>query len=297
MEARHRVTPLLLRPLAIGRVRLLWGALTLSAVGDQLYGVALVWVAVGVFGPAAGYLSALQAGCAVTAALLAGRWADQWEHRRAMAGADLVRASILLVLVALWLGRGGPPPPALAVAIVVLAAGEAVFRPALAATLPDLLPDRTLLPAANALFDTTERSARLLGPGLVGVLAGSLPVVHFFSLDAATFVLSATAIVSLGRLARHVHPPRASLLAGIGRGFAVVRGHRLLWTVLLCSGPINGLWMAAFYLALPLLIERAGITGPGGTGLGAYGLVISAYGCTNLLSTLFVGSRPMPAHP
>ncbi len=298
MEARHRVTaPLLLRPLAIRRVRLLWGALTLSAVGDQLYAVALVWVAVGVFGPAAGYLSALQAGCGVTAALLAGRWADQWEHRRAMAGADLVRASVLLALVAWWLGRGGPPPPALAVAIVVLAAGEAVFRPALAATLPVLLPDRALLPAANALFDTTERTARLLGPGLVGVLAGTLPVVHFFSLDAATFVLSATAIVSLGQLARHVPRPRASLLAGIGHGFAVVRSHRLLWTVLLCSGPINGLWVAAFYLALPLLIERAGITGPGGTGLGAYGLVISAYGCTNLLSTLFVGSRAMPAHP
>ena len=289
--------PLLLRPLAIGRVRLLWGALTLSAVGDQLYAVALVWVAVGVFGPAAGYLSALQAGCGVTAALLAGRWADQWEHRRAMAGADLVRASVLLALVAWWLGRGGPPPPALAVAIVVLAAGEAVFRPALAATLPVLLPDRVLLPAANALFDTTERSARLLGPGLVGVLAGTLPVVHFFSVDAATFLLSAAAIVSLGRLAHHVPRPRASLLAGIGRGFAVVRGHRLLWTVLLCSGPINGLWVAAFYLALPLLIERAGITGPGGTGLGAYGLVISAYGCTNLLSTLFVGSRAVPAHP
>jgi MFS family permease len=289
--------PLLLRPLAIGRVRLLWGALTLSAMGDQLYAVALVWVAVGVLGPAAGYLSALQAGCGMAAALLAGRWADQWDQRRAMAGADLVRATVLLGLVAWWLGRGGPPPPGLIVAIVVLAAGEAVFRPALQATLPSLLPDRALLPAANALFDTTERSARLIGPGLVGVLAGILPVVHFFTLDATSFLLSAAAIVSLGRLARHVPRPRASLLAGVGRGFAVVRGHRLLWTVLVCSGPINGFWIAAFSLALPLLIERAGITGPGGTGLGAYGLVISAYGCTNLLSTLAVGSRPIPSHP
>jgi DHA3 family macrolide efflux protein-like MFS transporter len=289
--------PLLLRPLAIRRVRLLWVALTLSAIGDQLYAVALVWVAVGVFGPAAGYLSALQAGCGMLAALLAGRWADQWDQRRAMAGADLVRATLLLGLVAWWLGLGGPPSPGLVVAIVVLAAGEAVFRPALAATLPALLPDRALLPAANALFDTTDRSARLLGPGLIGVLAGALPVVHFFTLDAASFLLSAAAIVGLGQVARHVTRPRASLLAGIGRGFAVVRAHRLLWTVLMCAGPIMGLWVAAFSLALPLLIERAGITGPGGTGLGAYGLVISAYGCTNLLSTLVVGSRPVPSHP
>ena len=128
--------PLLLRPLAIGRVRLLWGALTLSAIGDQLYAVALVWVAVTVFGAAAGYLSALQAGCGLVAALLAGRWADQWEQRRAMAGADLVRATVLLGLVAWWLANNGPPPTGLAVAILVLAAGEAVFRPALAATPP-----------------------------------------------------------------------------------------------------------------------------------------------------------------
>ena len=291
------MSPLLLRPLGIRRVSLLWGGLTLSALGDQLYGVALVWVAVGVFGPAAGYLSALQAVCGLLAALLAGRWADRWDQRRAMAGADFARAAVLLGLVAWWLARGGPPAVGLGGAIVVLAAGEAVFRPALAATLPSLLPDRALLPAANALFDTTERSARLLGPGLVGVLAGTLPVVHFFSLDAATFLLSAGAILALGPGMRPTPRARASLLAGIGRGFAVVRGHRLLWSVLLVGGPINGLWVAAFYLALPLLIAGSGITGPGGTGLGAYGLVISAYGCTNLLATLAVGSRTLPAHP
>ena len=288
---------LLLRPLAIRRVSLLWSGLTLSAVGDQLYAVALVWVAVGVFGPAAGYLSALQAGCGLVAALLIGRWADRWEQRRAMAIADAARASVLLLLVAWWLARGGPPPTGLALAIVVLAGGEAVFRPALQATLPSLLPERQLLPAANALFDTTERTARLIGPGLVGVLAGLVPVMHFFTLDALSFALSATAVLALGRVPMRAARPRASLLAGIGRGFAVVRRHRLLWSVLLCSGPINGFWIAGFYLALPLLIEQAGITGPGGTGLGAFGLVISAYGCTNLLATLAIGSRSLPAHP
>ena len=291
------MTPLLLRPLAIRRVSLLWGGLTLSAVGDQLYAVALVWVAVGVFGPAAGYLSALQAACGLTSALLVGRWADRWEQRQSMAGADCLRASVLLLLVGWWLAKGTPPPAGLMIAIVALAVGEAVFRPALAATLPSLLPDRTLLPAANALFDTTERSARLIGPGLVGLLAGVVPVVHFFTIDAASFLLSATAVLGLGRVPLRPVRRHASLLAGIAHGFSVVRTHRLLRTVLLISGPVNGLWFATYYLALPLLIERAGITGPGGTGLSAYGLVISAYGCTNLLATLVIGSRPLTPHP
>ena len=289
--------PLLLQPLAVRPVRLLWAGLTMSAIGDQLYSVALVWVAVGVFGPAAGYLSALQAACGMAAALLVGRWADGWEQRRAMAAADLLRAGVLLLLVAWWLAGGAAPPAGLVLAIVMLAGAEAVFRPALAATLPGLLAEPRLLPAANALFDTTDRSARLVGPGLIGVLAGELPVVHFFTLDALSFLLSAGAVLSLGRGAARVARPRATLLGGILRGFAVVRGHRLLWTVLLCSAPVNGLWVASFYLALPLLIEHARIVGPGGARLGAFGLVMSAYGCTNLLATLVVGSRALPAHP
>ncbi len=278
-------------------MRLLWGALTLSAMGDQLYAVALVWVAVGVFGAAAGYLSALQAGCGLTAALLAGRWADRWNQQLAMAGADALRAAVLVLLVLWWLGAGGPPPAALALAILVLAAGEAVFRPALSVTLPGLVTHPQLLPATNALLDMTERTARLVGPGLVGVLAGLVPVVHFFSLDAASFILSALAVLSLGMLPRHAAAPQPTLLSSIARGFVVVRGHRLLWSVLLCSGPVNGLWVAAVYLALPLVIEQAKIGGPGGTGLGAYGLVISAYGCANLAATLVVGSREVPRHP
>ena len=281
---------LLLRPLRQGAVALLWAGLSLSAVGDQLYAVALVWVAVGVFGPAAGYLTALQAGCGLVAALLAGRWADRWDQRRAMAGADLVRAAVLVLLVAAWLGQGGPPAAGLGAAIVVLAAGEAVFRPALAALMPALLPDRRSLPAANALFDTTERTARLLGPGLVGVLAGTVPVVHFFTLDAATFLASAAAVLRIRPASAPVRPARGRLLGG----FAVIRAHRVLWTVLLISGPLNGLWFASLYLALPLLIERDGVTGPGGSGLGAFALCISAYGCTNLLATLVIGSRPLP---
>jgi MFS transporter, DHA3 family, macrolide efflux protein len=242
-------------------------------------------------------LSALQAGCGLCAALVAGRWADRWEHRRAMARADSVRALVLAALVSAWLVLGGVPPAGLALTILVLASAEAVFRPALAATLPGLLPDRALLPAANALFDTTERSARLLGPGLVGLLAGMLPVVHFFTLDALSFLLSAVAIVGLGRGGPPAPALRLPLRVEIARGFAAVRTHRLLWTVLMFTGPINGLWVSGFSLALPLLIERAHMTGPGGTGLGAYGLVISAYGATNLLATLVVGSQHLPPHP
>ena len=289
--------PLLLRPLAVRRVSLLWGGLTLSAVGDQFYAVALVWVAVRAFGPAAGYLAALQAACGLAASLLVGRWADHWEQGRALFGADIARAAVLLLLVGWWLAAGAPPTAGLALAIVVLALGEAVFDPALAATLPVLLPHPRLLPAANALFDTTDRSARLVGPGLVALLAATVPMVHFFTLDAASFLLSAAAVVALGKVRVAAAQAPTSLLQGVGHGFAVLRRHRLLWSILLCKSGVGSFWYVAYYLALPLAIEHAHIAGPGGTGLGAYGLVISAYGCANLAATLVVGSCDLPAHP
>ena len=57
---------------------LLWGGLSFSAVGDQLYAVALTWIAVGVLGSNAGYLSALQAFIALLEVLFIGAWADRW---------------------------------------------------------------------------------------------------------------------------------------------------------------------------------------------------------------------------
>ena len=285
----------ILAPLRSGPVALLWGGLAFSAVGDQLYAVALSWVAVGVFGAWAGLLTALGAGCLLVTALFVGRWADGWDQRRAMVGADVVRAGVVLGVVAAWEVAGAPSGVALVVAVVVLGAAQAVFRPAFQAVMPGLVPVAEL-PAANALFDTTERIARLVGPGLVGVLAAVLPTRHFLSADAGTFLVSAVVLVLIGR---GVAPVRrrgvpGSVLGGVARGFRVMGAHPVLGPLMWVNGVVNGAWMAVVFLGLPLALERYGVTGPGGTGLGAYGLVISAYGCTNLVATLVVGSRAMP---
>ncbi|WP_428485303.1 MFS transporter [Rhodopila sp.] len=161
---------------------LLWGGLSLSALGDQLYAVALTWIAVGVLGSEAGYLSALQALVVLLAVLGIGRWADRRDQQLALIEADLARFAVLVVAV--WLATGGPSVVELVAAVVVLAVGQAVFQPALQSVLPSMVDDASLLPAANGLLDATNRSARLLGPSLVALLAGTIPLVHFLTLDA-----------------------------------------------------------------------------------------------------------------
>jgi MFS family permease len=254
-----------------------------------------------VLGADAGYLSALQALVMLLAVLGIGRWADRWEERRSMVGADVCRACVLLGVVAVWLISGGPSVTMLVVAVVALALGQAVFQPALQAVLPSLVQDARLLPAANGLLDATDRSARLLGPGLVAILAGAIPMVHFLSLDAVSFLASAAALVLIGRWRPRAASGQArsaeTIWHGLVRGFRATARHRLLFYVLLTTWLLNGSWYAVFFLGLPLMITQAGVHGIGGTGLGAYGMVISAYGCTNLAATLVFGSRTLPARP
>ncbi len=285
---------LLLRPLRQRTMALLWGGLALSAVGDQAYNVAFAWIATEAFGAGAGFLVALGPMAGLLTLAFGGRIADGLPPGRAMVWADLARAAALLMVVAAWTAVGRPPASALMVAVVVLAAGMAVFRPALQAVLPPLLPDRGLLPAANALLDGTERIARLLGPALAGLLSAALPLQHLLTLDAVTFLASAAAVWAIGR--RHDIPAVGRTLPGGGlagfmHGFRAARRHPVLGYVVVTSGMLNGAWYAAYFLLLPLATQAAGLP------LSAYGLVISSYGCTNLVGNLVVGSRPMPVNP
>ncbi len=288
----------ILVPLRDAALACLWGGLSLSAIGDQLFAVALIWIAVGLLGPWAGYLPALGATIVLATALLAGHWADFWEPRSAMIGADLARAVALVLAFLQWSVWGGISAETLVGLTSILSMGQAIFRPALQGMLAPLVGAPERLPAANALLDTTDRIARLLGPGVVAALAAWLPTQHFLSLDAASFLASALALMLIGRLRRLPHLRRAggreSVAASILRGFRSVAGHRVLRMEMQVSGGLNGAWYAIMFLGVPLALARHGA---GGAGLADLGLIISAYGSTNLLGTLLIGGRAMPANP
>lgn len=289
----------ILSPLKGSVVARIWSALAFSALGDQLYVVALGFVAVDAFGPAAGYLSAVRS-AVILAACLSGGFADRWPSRASMVVADVVRAVVLLVLVAAWIGSGAPSAGLLALVIIALATGEAVFEPALQALVPTLVPEPRLLVATNGLFDATDRLARLLGPGLIALLGGLVPVVHLFSFDAASFLVSAIAVASLRNTnapRRSPHAPSLGLRASLAGGLAAIRREPLLAYALDIKSVSNGVWYAVFFLVVPLVILNERIAAPGGPALAAYGLVIACYGVSNLGANLIVGSLPLPRRP
>ncbi|MCX7377135.1 MAG: hypothetical protein NTY94_10385 [Alphaproteobacteria bacterium] len=281
---------------AIGR---LWAALALSALADQSFTVVLSWVAVGAFGAAAGYLAVLQGAIAMAVVMGLGHLADRVAPLRLMGVTLLLRAAALGAVVAAWVWAGQPVGWVLVLAVAVLAAGMALFRPALQGALPGLARDPTLLAPANALLDTTDRIARLLGPGLLGLVAGLVPLAAVVGLEMAAFVAAAVVVAGLARRFP-VAPARAEregMATAVARGFAAVRRHELLFLLLIMTAPMNGAWYAAMFLGTPLIIEAAGLTAGGGSGLAAFGLVFATYGRANLAATLVVGNLGQPRRP
>lgn len=288
----------LLRRRSIG---LLWSGLALSAIGDQLYTVALSWIAVDIFGPSAGYITAVKSAIILAVLFFGGAMSDGWDRRRTMIGADLCRFAALVLVVVVWMIEGQPDAWVLALAVAILAAGEALFLPALQTILPQLIANEPgLLAGTNALLDATNRLARLLGPGLIALAGAIIAPIHFFTANAVSFLLSAAAIAALplsaSQPALPVSTERKHPFASLLYGYRAMHREPLLGFLLDSNAFIGGAWYVAFFLAVPLIISSqfdASLT----TGFGLYGLVIAAFGVSNLIANLIVGNRSMPEQP
>src|SRR5579884_2032352 len=126
----------------------------------------------------------------------------------------------------------------------------------------------------------------------ISILIVWMPLFHFFTLDAASFFISAFAVFSLGR--RFAWKPVreqefASGIKGITaeiRGaMQLVRAHRPLAWALVSMIIISLSWGAGFTVGVPLLAARVLKDN-----IGAYGLIVGAYGVGNVLSNLVIGN-------
>src|SRR6185437_10759644 len=93
---------LMLRVLKKRAVALLWCGQAMSAIGDEIYRVALIWLAVGLIGAKTGWIVATQQLAWLVFAMIGGSWADQWDHMRSMMRVDLIRAAIVVFPVLLF---------------------------------------------------------------------------------------------------------------------------------------------------------------------------------------------------
>lgn len=194
MRPRTRSAPFVLlltnRPFAA-----LWLGQAIANSGDVLYGVALLWTvldqtssafAAGLIAVAA-MLGRLGGGLIATAIL------DRCSPRLVMLASDLLRGLLTGSIGLLWLNRIVPPLALLYGLAALGALGGALFGPARAAVLPQIVPAERRL-TANAL----DKLAASLTDTLIfagsGAIVALLGPARCLLLDAVTFFVSFAAV-------------------------------------------------------------------------------------------------------
>lgn len=275
------------------QIRRVWLGQALSTIGDEIYRVGLTWMMVGLLGTDAGYINSLQAAALMALSLVGGKWSDHWNPRKTMICVDVIRG--VLVLIPVVLSFYWHTSAVILVSVAVCVAGlSAFFDPALQEILPVLAHDTATMKAATGLMQTTIRMARMLGPTLIGFLAGILPVIHFFTIDALSFFASAyfVKLVSFTNQEKRTleestsQNAKVSFLEALTSGFKVVRRIPGMSFIFFSKSIVGGTWSISYSLGLALLVQS--LT-PGDAR--SYGWVMASYGTGNFLGSLYFGNQ------
>jgi DHA3 family tetracycline resistance protein-like MFS transporter len=278
-------------PLRQRDFRRLWAGMCVSLLGDGVFMVAMAWQ-VYALSDAPTALSLV--GIAMTLPtiaflLLGGVVSDRLDRRRVLLAADVVRGvSVgalallsLLGVLALW---------HVVALVAVYGAGAAFFGPAFDAIVPDVLP-ASQLGQANALDQLIRPIAlRLAGPALGGLLVAGVGTGTAFAVDAASFAVSAGAVLAM--TARPRVAPReggGSVGSEIREGFAYVRRHVWLWATFVTAAFAYLLFMGPAEVLLPYVVKHAV-----GGGAADLGLVFAAGGVGSVAAAVLIGTRPEP---
>ncbi len=284
------------RPLKDPAVATIWSGLAASTIGEDLFRVAVVWIAAEQIGNAAGYVNATQYGAMLVVGLLGASAFDRWRPDRAMMGAKYASA-VLALLPVIGFYIWGVSIPLLILSVMGLAAMRMVFTPALQSAVPVLVTDRDAMQAINGLFDATWRLARLIGPMMAAVLNTLLPVIHFLSITAVGFVLSAVAVWAVrDRLVDPASKPRPGRGGWRGAWDALLDGARLMLrqrtmgALLMVNAFANGPWSVALQLCIALMVVEHDPHLFGLHGLASLGMIVGACGVGDVVGNLVAGS-------
>lgn len=255
---------------------------------EQLSLAAVPLVAVLALGAGPGEIGMLAAVQTLPFLLLSiplGLLADRMPRRRVMVASEALRALSLVALLGL-VASGHAEIGWLAVLGFVGAVGTVGFTVAAPALVPALVP-RELMARANGRLELARSAAYAGGPALAGALVAWAGASAAFVLAA---VLSASAVLLLGRLSEPPRPPAPArhALLEIRDGAHFAWRHPLLRPVLLTGVAWNISWFVLQAAYVPYAVRSLGLsTQAVGVTLGCYGagMVVGA-----LLAARVVGA-------
>jgi MFS family permease len=178
---------------------LLWGGATVSALGDGMSFVALVWLVIERGGTPAevGWLAAVYTAPVIVGGIAAGVILDRFDPRLVIAVDNIIRGiAVASVPIASTLGILTTPH------LFVVAAIYGLLYMTSVAGIPSLIPrlvDRDDLTTANAMESISYGIAGLVGPTIAGVVIAVIGAPVVLALDAVTYFVFVACVLAMRR--------------------------------------------------------------------------------------------------
>lgn len=272
--------------------RLFWSGQMVSVMGTYMQSIGQVWLVLELTHSAwqLGLIGALQALPILLFALFGGVFADRWPKRRVLLATQSVA---MIQALALWIVivTGTLQLWQLYVLAVLLGLTNSLGRPASRAFLAELV-GREDLPNAVALNSSWSNLARVVGPGLAGIIIAGSGVTLLFLLNALSFL---PILLALALMRSHDLHAQAAQLASASRrrdtwrslreGVSYVRNTPAILLVIIVTGFVL-LFGSNFNVVLPLF--SSGVLHVGASG---FGFLSAASGAGALMATLWLAWR------
>lgn len=237
-------------------MRRVWYAQVVSLLGDFLALFAVISVVSFRLHGTPAQVTGVQIAYMLPLALLgplAGVFVDRWPLKPTLVGSDVIRAALvalLFVSTALW---------QIYLVLAALSCVSSFFAPAQSVTIRSHVPRHGLI-SANALMQMAMMGVRVIGPAAAGAIVAAFGPNICYSLDAASFVVSAALIGSVAIVRPPAEPKADSARSGVhavlhemGEGMRFIVHHAALSFVVLamaaglftigCFGPLIAVYV------------------------------------------------------
>jgi MFS family permease len=265
--------------------RLIWIGQAISLLGDAAFFTALGWRAFTLVGSSRlGIVFVCQGVGLLATLLIGGALADRLPRRSMMIASDLARLVVIAILAG-FDATGHLSFTTLAVLAFLAGLGDGFFFPAFGGIVP-LVVEQASLASANSLIGVARWGSILIGPSLAAALYGGFGSATVFALDAASFVVSAAFLARARPRSMETEENRGAARE-IAVGVRYVARVPWLWVTITLFAVILMLQLAPQQVLMPALVHEHF-----GRGVGAYGLLTTAFGLGTVVGTLAFGQWP-----
>lgn len=268
--------------------RFYWFGQMISLIGTWMQTTGLAWLVLILTHSAwqLGMVGALQFLPVLLFAIFGGVFADRWPKRSVLL---VTQSAAMLLAVLLWALIATNLIQMWEVYLLALLLGvtNSLDMPARQAFVVEMV-GREDLPNAVALNSSSFNLARILGPGIAGLIIAISGVTSLFLLNAISFIAVIGGLILIRTDELYAAPRRSGAEArtktwqSLREGIVYIRHTPSVRLIIVLIGAIS-LFGINFNVVLPLFADEVLHAGPAG-----FGFISSAFGIGSLLSALWI---------